>query len=190
MEEAASNFVTGLFRKQELVIAEKGVKAEFQITAVEKIPEPNFKNNMEFQCLSPIVVTIPEMQNGKLRATYLAPDYHNYSELIKENLVKRYVAAHNNVLEGVSYTNKSEEYLVDLPFDIDKWDFKVKSKPKSKLQTIKSGTTAQTKVRGFLYDFELTAPVELMRFLYYSGIGEKGSLGFGCVQKTFKVSKT
>ena len=127
------------------------------------------------------MVTIPEMQNEKLRATYLAPDYHNYSELIKENLVKRYVAAHNKVLEGVNYTNKHEEYLVDLPFDIDKWDFKVISKPKSKLQTIKSGTEAQTKVRGFVFDFELTAPVELMKFLYYSGIGEKGSLGFGCV---------
>ena len=64
------------------------------------------------------------------------------------------------------------------------FDFKFEtlSKPKSVLVTIKSGTPQQTRVRGFMCKYRMTAPSELMKIAYDAGVGEKGSLGFGMVE--------
>ncbi|MBP8945755.1 MAG: hypothetical protein KBG25_07665, partial [Paludibacteraceae bacterium] len=53
---------------------------------------------------------------------------------------------------------------------------------RQKLIRIKAGKADETFLKGFEFEFKLTAPVELMRIGYYSGFGEKNSLGFGCVE--------
>ena len=53
-------------------------------------------------------------------------------------------------------------------------------KVKSRLETIKAGTNAETKVRGYQYAFKLKAPEPLVRIGLLAGFGEKNSLGFGC----------
>ena len=58
--------------------------------------------------------------------------------------------------------------------------FELINKPKSKLIKIKTDTPQQTHIKGFLFDFKLSAPVELMKLGYFAGFGEKNSLGFGC----------
>ena len=52
--------------------------------------------------------------------------------------------------------------------------------PKSKLITIKSGTAAQTKVKGWVFDFELDAPRELVEVGILAGFGKENAQGFGC----------
>jgi CRISPR-associated endoribonuclease Cas6 len=37
-------------------------------------------------------------------------------------------------------------------------------------------------VRGYLCEFELQAPAELLRLGFQAGFGEKNSLGFGCAE--------
>ena len=55
--------------------------------------------------------------------------------------------------------------------------FKLLSAPKARLLHIK-----QTKVKGYLFDFELMAPKDLMRLGFLGGFGEKNSsLGMGMV---------
>jgi CRISPR-associated endoribonuclease Cas6 len=56
---------------------------------------------------------------------------------------------------------------------------KILNTPRSKLVVIKANTTQETKVRGFTYDFEITAPAELIEIGYKAGFGEKNSMGFG-----------
>jgi CRISPR-associated endoribonuclease Cas6 len=60
--------------------------------------------------------------------------------------------------------------------------FRLLSAPKEKKIIIKAGTPEETKVRAYLFDFELQAPVPLLEFGYDAGFGEKNSTGFGCVE--------
>ncbi|MDR3366046.1 MAG: hypothetical protein LBO71_03650 [Prevotellaceae bacterium] len=47
--------------------------------------------------------------------------------------------------------------------------------------TVKAGTASETRVRGFLFKFSLKAAKELLKIVYETGAGEKGSSGFGMV---------
>ena len=58
------------------------------------------------------------------------------------------------------------------------------NEPKSVLVKIKSDTPEQTKVRDYMCRFRMKAPLELMKIMYESGIGEECSQGFGCVKET------
>lgn len=56
------------------------------------------------------------------------------------------------------------------------------STPKSRLIKLKAYTPEETRVRGWLYEFELEAPVEIQELGFYARFGEKNSMGFGCVK--------
>ncbi|MBR4897559.1 MAG: hypothetical protein IKZ48_02055 [Prevotella sp.] len=53
--------------------------------------------------------------------------------------------------------------------------------PKSALVRIKAGTPNETRVRGYRLHFKIDLPEELMQIAYESGLGEKGSMGFGMI---------
>jgi len=80
------------------------------------------------------------------------------------NLKNKYTAYH-----GTEYTGS------------DTFELQLLSKPISKLVTIKTGTPYQTKIRGYTFRFKLNADEELLKVMWNSGLGEKGSMGFGCV---------
>ncbi|MER3523977.1 MAG: hypothetical protein C4326_07890 [Ignavibacteria bacterium] len=52
----------------------------------------------------------------------------------------------------------------------------------SKLITIQQGHDDETKVRGFMCPLMIKGNPELIRLAYESGLGEKGSLGFGFIE--------
>jgi CRISPR-associated endoribonuclease Cas6 len=120
---------------------------------------------MVFKALSPICVSKPVDNNGKLRAKYLMPGDEDFELRFINNLFSRYKALNSN---GIS---DSDEIAVN-----------IKGKAKSRLIKIKADTPAQTKVRGSLFNFTCKAPPELLRLGYEAGFGEKNSLGFGCVE--------
>ncbi len=89
----------------------------------------------------------------------------------------------NNLLEilkvsPMTLAGNNEPILGTMP----SFNFKLLSDPKSRLITMKAFTDQQTQVRGYDFKFELAAPVILHEIGYYGGFGEKGSLGFGCVE--------
>jgi CRISPR-associated endoribonuclease Cas6 len=54
--------------------------------------------------------------------------------------------------------------------------------PKPVLIRIKTGTLEETRIKGYMCRFVIGLPEVLMKLMYESGIGEKGSLGFGMVK--------
>jgi len=62
------------------------------------------------------------------------------------------------------------------------------------LVKVKEGRPDQTNVKGFLAPFTLSGSVELMRTAWEAGLGDKCSMGFGCVgvveSKTSEVFET
>ncbi|MFP3861099.1 MAG: CRISPR-associated endoribonuclease Cas6 [Bacteroidales bacterium] len=170
-------FVTGLFNNQQFTIGDKKTRAAFTIKTVEKLPEPEFKSTMEFKTLSPVLISYKNSENQKY-AEYKHPEDDNYSDLLIKNLVEKYNAFYKTEANPFGVPNPERVK----PLETDNFDYELKTltKPKSRLITIKSGTKQESKLRGYLYKFQIKAPAELIRLGYYAGFGEKNSLGFGC----------
>lgn len=175
--ESLEYFITGLFNNQQFTIGDKKSKAAFTVNYVEKLPEPEFQNTMEFKALSPILISYKNTENQKY-AEYKHPEDNNYGELLMKNLAEKHNAFYAS--EANSFGDPNSEKVKSLEACNLDYEFHTQSKPKSRLITIKSGTKQESKLRGYLYRFRLKAPKELLRLGYYAGFGEKNSLGFGC----------
>jgi CRISPR-associated endoribonuclease Cas6 len=63
------------------------------VQQVEKLPVPALGNTASFRCLSPIVVSRAQPENGKLKAKYLSPEDEGYQRQLFNNLIRRYQTA-------------------------------------------------------------------------------------------------
>lgn len=163
-EETIRNFITGIFRDQSFTLGDRLSQVPFRVVAVEAMQEPGFRDSMTFTALSPLLISYktPEDRYAK----YLSPAEPDYMMLFLRNLKEKHVA-----FTGKPYDfNENEGY------------FTLLSEPRKKGILIKAGTPMQSKLIGYQFDFRITAPVELIRLGYYTGFGEKNSIGFGCVE--------
>ncbi len=163
--EAITPFVTGLFNKQEVTIGDKISNVNFIVRSVEKQSEPEFTDEMEFRCISPVIISYIDKNKEKKYADYMYPKGEKFNELFRNNLVQKF---------NVFYKEEMN------PDDID-FDLEITSIPKSRLTTIKAYTVDESKLKGYIFNFKIKAPEKLIRLGYYAGFGEKNSLGFGCV---------
>ncbi len=158
-------FITGLFEKQEFSIGDKFGKANFNVKMIEKLQEPEFKEEMRFKCISSILVS---EKSGNRYAKYISPESDIYSKRLKQNLLRKIESfeKHHKISLGIN-TKRA-------------FEFELKTKPKSNLITIKAHTPYQSKLRGYKFDFKIKAQKELLKVGYYAGFGEKNAIGFGC----------
>ncbi len=166
--EIPTIFITGLFQNQTFSIGDKFSRATFTVKTIEKLREPDFSGEMNFKCISPILVTD---STGGRYVRYISPENENYAELLKNNLknkIEAYEAHHDTKLNIAEAFN---------------FDFKLQSKARSRLVTVKAHTPQQTKLRGYIFNFSINAPAEILRIGYYAGFGEKNAMGFGCVSE-------
>lgn len=178
--ESLEYFISGLFKNQQFTIGDKKSKAAFTVNNVEKLPEQEFNNTMEFKALSPVLISYKNTESQKY-AEYKHPEDENYGNLLIKNLVAKYNAFYATETNPASPAADRTDRIEIEPDNLE-YEFTPLTKPKSRLITIKSGTKQESKLRGYLYKFRLKAPAELIRLGYYAGFGEKNSLGFGCVE--------
>lgn len=167
VDEAVQHFITGLFQNNTFSIGDRKSRVDFEVKSVEAAQPPVFVDKMRFKTLSPVCVSRRVELNGNLHTEYLAPEHPEYEQRFFENLFMRYAAV--NGLEESSGVIKNCR-------------LKLTSKAKSRLIKIKADTPQETRIRGYLYDFECQAPAALLKFGYEAGFGEKNALGFGCVE--------
>jgi len=165
---SAETFITGLFRQQKFTLGDSQSKVTFEVSNIAAEPLPAFRSKSRFRLVSPVCVSTVKNQDDKRMPLYLSPEDVAFTGIFRQNLLHKYAAS-----PVVPATDKP----VFLPESIL---FKLLSKPASKLVTIKANTPQQTKVRGYLFDFEIEAPATLLEVGYFAGWGEKNSLGFGC----------
>ncbi|HRC79657.1 MAG TPA: CRISPR-associated endoribonuclease Cas6 [Bacteroidales bacterium] len=163
-EISTREFIQGIFREQEFELGNRNAQIKCRIQNIEMLPPPEFSETMTFQTLSPICLTL-KRDNGS--DEYISPTHPMAMTLIKQNLLDKYKA-----LQGKDFPDH------DFAFD-----FKVINEPRSSLITIKADTPQESKIRGFSCQFQLTAPIELMKIAYDGGVGSKNSLGFGMVRE-------
>ena len=166
MDEAIQHFVTGLFQGQHFELSSGRFRGAFEVVGVEILPKPEFLDKMRFRLASPLCVS--KNKEGYKHPQYLPPDDEEYEILLLQNLVRK----QNALLVGVPVN--STPTGLDLDFQ---HSFKRLSPARSKLFSIKG-----TKIKGYIFDFELKAPASLLELGYFGGFGEKNSsLGMGMV---------
>jgi CRISPR-associated endoribonuclease Cas6 len=172
IEEAVGHFLAGLFQEQRFTIGDQKSKAEFTTQQIELLPEPLFTYETTFRCLSPICLS----RKGELsrHPEYLSPHVPDYSQYFFNNLLSKYIAV--NPQPQYCLEDLKTEILNQQPLTLQ-----ILSKPKEKLIKIKADTQQQSFIKGYVYRFKITGPPELIALGYYTGFGEKNSLGFGCV---------
>jgi len=161
LNEAAEKFVLGLFNQQQAYIGDRFNGIDLTVEQVERLQDTEIEETMHYCAISPIVISWKEKENKY--AKYLSPEDSRYSDLFKNHLLNQYSTIPN--VKTLAET-----------FD---FKFTLKNKPKSKLITIKPYTREQSKIRGFIYNFDLTAPTEIHKLILSCGAGEKNSMGFG-----------
>ena len=161
MSEAAEKFIIGLFNNQEAYIGDQFNGLELTVSQVERLPDPEISETMLYRAVSPVVVS--RLSEGDHYAQYLSPEEPGYCDLLRNHFVTKYGT--------VPHADPLPERF--------EFNFRLMSDPRSKLVTMKPYTPQQSKIRGYVYDFELTAPVEIHHLLLASGMAEKGSMGFG-----------
>ncbi len=174
VDEAAEKFIGGLFQDQRLSLFNQQHQADFVVERVETLPdriEGKGTHPLHLQTLSPLIVS--EKENGLDQ--YLAPTDEPFARLLALNLVDKYRSI---------FPDKLPEMDAHLAERLVK--FKLVSDP-SKIKTrkmkVKENKGAETKVVGYHnFQFELTAPVEMLEVGYFGGLGRYNAMGCGCVE--------
>ena len=167
--EAVEPFIIGLFKNQEFSLGDQISKVHFRVNNIEKLAEPDWRPSLNIRAETPIVISVKETETSKF-GTYLSPEDSRFGDLVLKNLTTKYLALmtqQTKASQQITFGNSSE------------MNFSLIGKPKSKLVKIKAGTPNETLLKGYIFDFSITAPVEIIRLGYYGGFGEKNSLGFG-----------
>lgn len=149
------NLIAGFRDKKYLEINH----SKFLISGIEISEEPQYLPSMNYKSISPYTVS---RQRDDGRVHYLR---ENETQELEERLK-------NNIL-------RKAEILKITDTDIK---FTLPNRKKSKLITIKEGRFDEIKVKSIVSDVTITAPASLQRLCYEAGIGEKNSMGFGCLE--------
>jgi CRISPR-associated endoribonuclease Cas6 len=172
LEDFIQNFVQGIFLDQKIAIRDSKTTGRFNVSKVFVVPKPEFKENMKYQLLSPLLLSTMIERNGKLSQYYLRADDNDIEKIVRQNILHKYEAIH-----------KKEFVPSKFVFNLDQNYIKSKGGANciSKLITINKGKE-ETKVKAFIAPFTLETDIELHELIYECGIGEKNSQGFGMVK--------
>ncbi|MFA8299596.1 MAG: CRISPR-associated endoribonuclease Cas6 [Hyphomicrobiales bacterium] len=159
------NLILDLFLNKRGVVGDEISQIHFKVSELLSTNTPNFINKMKFRCISPIVVSKPALSfSGHIFNQYLNPSDNEFETQFKKRLLER----------AKLFFNK--------PFIQDDISINVGGRIQKKGITFKAGKVDQTKIIGHKFNFEIEAPVEIIKSAYYSGFGEMTSHGFGCCE--------
>lgn len=170
--QAAENFIKGLFINQHLEIADNKSRTVFQITQIESLPGENYKTGetMLLQPMSPLVVG---KKNDRGHYDYRSPEDEDFTDCLIHNWIEKLIAT--SEANEQSIQTLKQEVSVKVRF--------FSYPPQSRLITIKGGTDAETKIRGFTkFRLEVTAPPKMMELALGAGLGLHNAQGMGCVE--------
>jgi CRISPR-associated endoribonuclease Cas6 len=169
LPQAAETFIKGLFMNQHLEIADRASKTVFQIIGVESLPSGiEGKERVVLQPLSPIVVG---RKNDRGHYDYRSPEDDDFGECLYYNWMEKCAAVGLPVAVGDEEPEVSIEVLL------------FKNPPQQRLITIKGGTEAETKIRGYTkFRLAVSAPVEMLEVALGAGLGLHNAQGMGCVE--------
>ena len=160
VEKFLMHFADTLITEGRLQIGQHDLK----IRDVSILRTPKFRPEMRFRCLSPIVMSTVREYEGQLRTHYCLPGDPDLSELIRQNLIRKYEVIYGDVLDETLSFRYDEEYI---------------RRSRSRVTCLVD--FKGIKVRGVLCPFYVSGSPALIRVGYECGFGDKNSIGFGMV---------
>lgn len=169
VERAAQELILGLFHHQSLRLGDKISQIDLAVQSVYSLPAPDLAaDRVRLRATSPILVSEPEERgDGRLTHNYLHPHDEAYAHFFFQNLLDKYDSARRHQLVEAVDTTQPMQLDILTP------------EPKRRGIRIKAFTPQETKIIGYVYDFELQAPRELLRVGMLAGFGGENALGFG-----------
>ncbi len=161
-------YIKDLFLGKKPLLGDKKSKVLFHVNNVEKVEDPVFNELTNLSAISPVVIT----RSNPKKTVFLSPEDKDYGVLFIKDLMARYALLIKRMPQS---TANGLTGLSDL-------QFRLLDKPKGKVVKVNSGTPMQENIKGYLFNFSLKAPAELIRFGYYAGFGTHCPQGFGCCQ--------
>jgi len=137
-----------------------------QVKDVDIPRTPRFQERMYFRCLSPITMSTKREFHGEVAMHYLLPNEAEFSELVQQNLIRKY---------EIIYGQKPRDDSFVMEFDAD-----YISKRKGRITRLIRYKDID--IRGVLCPFHAYGSLELMFVGYECGFGDKNSAGFGMVE--------
>ena len=127
---------------------------------------PRFQSEMQFRCLSPIVMSTVREHDGKQAMHYCLPDDPALSELIRQNLIRKHEA-----ILGRAPQDDTLSFAFDKAY-IDRRQGRV-----TRLVDYKG-----IKIKGVMCPFRVSGSIPLIQIGYECGFGDKNSAGFGMAE--------
>jgi CRISPR-associated endoribonuclease Cas6 len=170
--EAADNFVRGIFLGQDIEVADSRSKVVFHVRQVEVLrpwdsdAQPDESKEATLQPASPIVVGIT---NDEGKYNFLYPGDARYAPALLHHLTEKYRVVYGDEAADNDF-RKVEVTVINAGM------------AKSRLITIKAGTSAETQIRGFTkFRLRVKGPARVIDLAMNVGVGIYTSQGFGCV---------
>lgn len=132
----------------------------FKLKKIEVVEDPEFSTEMKFRMLSPLLL-IKEI-DGK--AVFVRPEDGDLDDIFSRHLADKY-----NTLYKTGYTGNQ------IKFELDQ-DYLERRKSLTRLLTIRN-----INYKTILAPFHLTGEVDLIKFAYTNGIGDKTHYGLGMI---------
>ena len=161
-EEFLGSFAASLLDQKEVCVND--VPLRVKDVDIPKIPR--FQESMSFRCLSPITMSTKREFKGGIAMHYLLPDEAEFSNLVRQNLIRKY--------EIIYGRNPNDDSFV-MEFDSD-----YISKRAGRVTRLIRYKDID--IRGVLCPFRAYGSPELMFIGYVCGFGDKNSAGFGMVE--------
>ncbi|MBD3226453.1 MAG: CRISPR-associated endoribonuclease Cas6 [Caldithrix sp.] len=159
--------VNGVFHSHHITLG----KNHFIMDQFETLPEPAFRSEMQFTCLSPLTLSTQIQENGRLKLHYIRPqETRSFERVMHENLANKYRRIHGKEPPDGPFR-----------FDFDKRYIDRKKGRISRLTYIHKDTPQETAIKGFMAPFTVQAHPDLIKVGYEAGFGGRNSLGFGMV---------
>jgi CRISPR-associated endoribonuclease Cas6 len=133
------------------------------VESVSLIRGIEFKRNMRFKPLSPVVVTEGRDVEGRIKPRTVPVDSPKFVENIKSNLLRKYFILNNSLPDDMDFYIKFS--------DMDKY-------LKGKLINYKG-----TYIKGYMAPFDFKGNTDLIKVAYETGLGEKNSQGMGFLEE-------
>lgn len=165
---AEEAFIKGLFTHQQLEITDRVSKTVFSVVGVESLSSVvPADGRVVLQPLSPLVVG---RKNGRGHYDYRSPEDADFGECLYYNWMEKCAAVGLPVAVG----EEQPDVSIDVLF--------FNHPPQQRLITIKGGTEAETKIRGYTkFRLEVVVPKEMLEVALGAGLGLHNSQGMGCV---------
>ncbi len=161
VERFLSHFADTLLTEGRLSIGQHRLR--IRDVTVPRIPR--FQSEMHFRCLSAITMSTKRERNGKQAMHYCLPDDPAFSDLIRQNLIRKHEAIQGRLPPDDTLT---------FTFDKDYID-------RRKGRVTRLVDYKGIKIRGVMCPFRVSGSVALIQIGYECGFGDKNSAGFGMV---------